>query len=140
MKKVRFLILFLTILIMIGFMITNVSAKTVKKSGWYTTSLVKGSFEEAIGKVKFKSNKMITYGGFRYSKNHSYEGSKVLKPKKRVFIIDKKVKFYGTNASEKVVYTRMTNKDGKALIKKCNGLGLDFKIKKGKIVRFEFWS
>lgn len=140
MKKIRFILLCVLMPVMMGSMVTGVSAKTVKKAGWYTTSLVKGKAEGAIRMVQYKGNKMITYGEFRYSKNHTYEDSVALKAKKRTFVFDKKVKFYGTSASEKVVYTRMGNKEGKALIKKYNGLGLDLKVKKGKIIRVEFWS
>ena len=122
----------------------KVSAKTVTKSGYYSTGLTaKGSawHKDYIKKVVFKKKKIITYGSFYYTKK-PIGGGKYLKVKKRTFKISPKCKyvFIDSFPEDKKYSQKLT----KSKIKKMMNQGIKngepinycyFVVKKGKLVR-----
>ena len=99
MKKIVHIALCLSLILSIIAIYDNtVSAKTIKKKGYYHTAAVKNWNNSDYGggpvlkKYKFKGNKITTYGSFAYSKKAKayYKNTKKLKKKKRTFKISPK--------------------------------------------------
>ena len=99
-----------------------------------------------ISKVIFKNNKMIVYGSLRGGEDLDkmvVDGTwKYYKNKKRSFQLSKKVKFYSTGGTGPIKRLKKKNfiKSCKYLSKHPNGIGFEFQIKKGKVVKCEFAS
>lgn len=145
MKKTRYIVcLILVASLAIGG--TKLSAKTIRKSGCYHTAAVKNwknseyNLGPVLKKVKFKGNKVITYGSYNYrKKTNNYSGQKKLKKKKRTFKIASNC-VYREGAWTPGGEHSVTKKHFKNELKKYmkwNTPCADFEIvvKKGKVVK-----
>ena len=96
MKKL--LCLILSLVVTMSVVVINddvVSAKRVKKSGYYSTAVQSnktGYGGAYIKRVKVKGNRVTTYGSFSFGKK-TYGGKKI-KKKKRTFVLSGNCKYY----------------------------------------------
>ncbi len=137
MKKLSFIIC-LVLVFTLAFASVGVSAKTVKKSGWYSAAAVKkASYQGLPGVKKFKirGNKLITYGRF-------YKGFKKLKAQKRVFKLSSRCKYVFTAVpstyDKKVSKHTLFNKLRKTMKRNITAEGIYIHVKGGKVVRINY--
>ena len=138
------------------------AARYTKTNGYYQTRLSKkaaplrdpadGSvygYLKYIKKAAIKNNRLVTYGNYDYAKNEynllSYMGTKIIKAKKRIFILHKKCKFYtgggGSPSSLSDLRVKKISKaKAKKYIKKYNGKDVIIRVKKNKVVEIIFAS
>ena len=84
-----------------------------------------------------KTAKIITYGSFMYRKKDK-GASKIIKAKKRTFIISKKCKFYDNSWSKKKKIKREKAFKKFQKIKKKSWDNCEFVVKNGKVVVLKF--
>lgn len=99
MHKAKSRMILVIVLVLLLTLISDkaVSAKTVRKDGYYYTmaqKAVNGVYgsDLYIKKVKIKGNKITTYGNFTYGKNEW--GGKKIKTQKRTFIVSGKCSYW----------------------------------------------
>ena len=99
---------------------------------------------KGIGKIKIKNNKLTIQGGYLMHPTKKGNNGKLLKKKKRKYTISKKCRYsLATNTGagclkrvSKKTFIKLSKKWIKKKGKKLTGAydGLDFKVKKGKVV------
>lgn len=141
--KRKILSLLLVTALAITLMMPAQVAHAKVKDGWYGTSLIEEGYyseQSYIKKIKIKGKKITTYGSFEYAKSLSKFDSgktKMLKAKKRTVKIKKFVAYgYGGEGRPAKYNAKLT----KEILKSYNGLYVVFQVKKGKIVKVQFYS
>ncbi len=145
MNRIKYCSLCILCVLSVTFLLANnISAMTIKKTGYYSTGLSTKKtiwHDDYVKKLVFKKKKIITYGSFYYTKK-PIGGGDYLKPKKRTFVISPKCKYVIiSNFPENKKYSKRLNKSkAKKLIKQGIKRGNPINycylvIKKRKLVR-----
>lgn len=144
MQKGKVKILILTVLILSVIATSNlaVSAKTVRKNGYYYT-ITQKTYTSEYGenlytrKVKIIGNRIITYGNFSYGKKQW--GGRKIKAQKRTFIISPKCTYWddwGVPTGMSRMKKRKLLSCVKSLSKMSDtGQCFIMKVKHGKVVK-----